>query len=181
MRRMSLFCYCIVILIVTCILVIPADAQGKRGPSRPEERAKAIALAHHLEDEPLAADAANARKWLTIWLIEIPDISVEFCSSILGPDLATKKNNATKISVQMMFSQMAFTIENPDKANDRTAVFVAGVKGALKAYQAIQKEEPKTQFKSLDDLLVRQQNGTLEDAVRQSVAANCKQNVVGSK
>jgi|CZKC01.1.fsa_nt_gi hypothetical protein len=81
----------------------------------------------------------------------------------------------------MMYSQLAFMIENPDKAKDRTAVSVAGVKGALKAYQAIQKDKPKGQFKSLDDLLAQQQNGTLDGAVKQSVAANCKQNVGGGK
>jgi hypothetical protein len=67
-------------------------------PVYPEERAKAVALAHQLEDQPLGPGAADARKWLTIWLIEIPDISVEFCPSALGPDLVIKKNNATEIS-----------------------------------------------------------------------------------
>lgn len=181
MRRTIICRCCILILIAACISIVPAGAQQKRGPSTPEERAKAVALAHQLEDQPLGPGAADARKWLTIWLIEIPDISVEFCPSVLGPDLVIKKNNATEISAQMMYSQLAFMIENPDKAKDRTAVFVTGVKGALKAYQAIQKDKPKTQFKSLDDLLAQQQNGTLDGAVKQSVAANCKQNVGGGK
>jgi hypothetical protein len=160
---------------------VPASAQQKRGPSTPEERAKAVQLAHHLEDQPLANDAVAARRWMTVWLTEIPDITVEVCFSVLGNDLDPKKNYASEISVQMIYSQAAFIIENPDKAKDRQEVFAAGVKGALKAYQAIQKEKPKTKFKSLDDLLARQQNGTMEEAVKQSVATNYKQNTPRQK
>ena len=173
MYMTAVFRYCTALLMACCLAIIPACAQQKRGPSRPEERAKAVALAHQLEEQPLGPGAADARKWLTVWPIEIPDISVDFCPSVLGPDLNTKKNNATEISVQTMYSQLAFMIENPDKTKDRDAVFVAGVKGALKAYQAIQKDKPKTQFKSLDDLLAQQRNGTLEDAVKKSVLNNC--------
>jgi hypothetical protein len=176
MRRKNMLRYCVLVLVAASFAIVPSGAQQKRGPSTPEERAKAVMLAHQLEDQPLGPGAADARKWLTVWLIEIPDISVEVCPSVLGPGMDSKKNNSTEIWTQMMYSQLAFMIENPDKAKDRDAVFVAGVKGALKAYQAIQKDKPKTQFKSLDELLAQQQNGTLDDAVRKSVAVNCKPN-----
>jgi hypothetical protein len=181
MYMTAVFRYCTALGMACCLAIIPASAQQKRGPSTPEERAKAVALAHQLEEQPLGPGAAEARRWLTRWVIEIPDISVEVCPSVLGSDWDSKKNNATEIWVQMMFSQLAFMIENPDKAKDRDAVFLAGVKGALKVYQAIQKDKPKTKLKSLDDLLAQEQAGTLDEAVRQSVATNCKQNVGGGK
>jgi len=177
----GLFRYCSALLMLLCVSMIPARAQQQRGPSTPEERAKAIKLAHHLEEQPLESDAPAARKWLTVWLTEVPDISVEICFSVLGKDLDPKKSYSTEISDQMIFSQAVFIIENPDKAADRDAAFVAGVKGALKVYQAIQKEKPKTKYKSLDDLLAQLQNGTLEAAVKQSVAENCRQNAPGQK
>jgi hypothetical protein len=181
MRRTSIFHCCVAILIAVCLVTLPVSAQQKRGPSTAEERAKAVQLAHHLEDEPLASDAVAARRWLTVWLTEVPDITVEVCFSVLGKDLDPKKSYSTEISVQMIYSQAAFVIENPDKATDRDAAFVAGVKGALKVYQAIQKEKPKTKYKCLDDLLAQLQNGTLEAVVKQSVAENCKQNAPGQK
>ena len=57
---------CIFILIAACISVVPSHAQQKRGPSTPEERAKAVTLAHQLEEQPLGPGAADARKFAVV-------------------------------------------------------------------------------------------------------------------
>src|SRR6202044_1724377 len=72
--------------IVACLFFIAAlqvaptqvGAQ-QRGPSTPQERARAIQTAKSLQAEPLAADIQEDREWLVKWLIEVPDISVKLC------------------------------------------------------------------------------------------------------
>ena len=51
----------------------------QRGPSTPEERTRAVKIAHDLENDPLAKDAKEQRDWVIQWIIEIPDITVDVC------------------------------------------------------------------------------------------------------
>ena len=48
------------------LLISPSLAQQKRGPSTPEERAKAVQFAHDLESNPLNPQAKNEREWFTL-------------------------------------------------------------------------------------------------------------------
>ena len=148
---------------------IPAGAQQKRGPSTPEERAKAVQFAHDLENNPLGPQAKSEREWLTLWLIDVPDITVEICSRLLGPELPDKKKYGTEIFSQLMFAEAAFMIENPDKANDGISVHTAGVSSALKVYEAILKERPKAQLKALDEIIARRDKGELQERVKEEM------------
>ena len=67
------------VLTLFVFIGLSTAAQRKRGPSTPEERAKAVQFAHDLEANPLGPQAKNEREWLTLWLIEVPDITVEVC------------------------------------------------------------------------------------------------------
>ena len=69
----------------------------------------------------------------------------------------------------MPFSQAKFIIENPDKANDEAAVQLAGVEGVLRMWQAIKTAKPKAKFALMDELLQKQQAGTLAEHVRAGV------------
>jgi hypothetical protein len=55
----------------------------ERGPSTSEERTKAVQFARDLEADPLGPNAKEERSWITVWLIQIPDITVKFCTSLL--------------------------------------------------------------------------------------------------
>src|SRR5215813_133622 len=117
-----------------------AQSQEKRGPSTPEERAKAVQIARALEIDPLQRDNKDMRAWFTLWLIEVPDISVQVCGEELGPVFRQKdrdKNFVTEIFSQSMFSAASFVIEHPDEAKNPIPVYTAGVEGSLKAYQSI--------------------------------------------
>jgi len=148
---------------------LSTSAQQKRGPSTPEERAKAVQFAHDLETNPLGPQAKNEREWLTLWLIEVPDITVEVCPRLLGSELPDKKKFGTEIVSQLMFSEAAFMIENPDKAKDSISVHAAGTNGALKVYEAILKEHPKAQLKSLDEITSRRDKGELQNYVQEAM------------
>lgn len=163
------------LLLAIFLLTIPAGAQQKRGPSTPEERAKAVQFAHELENNPLGPQAASEREWLTLWLIDVPDITVEVCSRLLGPELPDKKKFGTEIFSQLMYSEAAFMIENPDKVQDSVSVHAAGVAGALKVYEAIRKERPKVQLKVLDEIVARRDKGELQEHVKEAMKYCTKQ------
>ena len=55
-------------LVLGFISVRAVRAQD-RGPSTPEERAKAVKIAHDLENDPLATDAKEQRTWVIQWII----------------------------------------------------------------------------------------------------------------
>jgi carboxypeptidase Q len=150
-----------------------AQNEQKRGPSTPEERAKAVQTAHALEADPLQAGNKDMRTWFTLWLIEIPDITVQVCGEELGPifhESNRDKNFVSEIFGQSMFSSASFIIEHPDQAKDAVAVYTAGVEGSLKAYQSILKTHPEAKWPFLDDLIVKRQNDELAKYVEKATA-----------
>ena len=147
------------------------QSQEKRGPSTPEERAKAIQVARALESDPLQPGNKDMRQWFTLWLIEVPDITVPVCGEELGPVFHEKnrdKKFVTEIFTQSMFSSASFVIEHPDEAKNPISVYTAGVEGSLKAYQSILKQHPEAKWPFLDDLIVKQQNGELAKHVEKA-------------
>jgi len=69
-------------------------AAAPRGPSTPEERTKALQIIHHLETDPLA-DTKDERQWLTLWLVEVPDIHVPLCTEFF-PSLLRDSDSKKK-------------------------------------------------------------------------------------
>jgi hypothetical protein len=145
----------------------PGRAQT-RGPSTPEERARAVKVAHELEDDPLAKDAKRSREWMIQWIVEIPDITVDVCFDYFGALPDPPKGHSTEITNQMVLSSAAFMVEHPDKAKDEQAVALAGMLGALKAYQAILKQDSAARWAHLDKLIQMREQGKLDDYVAET-------------
>lgn len=148
-------------------LVTTASAQNKpqRGPSTPEERKTAVEIATYLENHPLAKDAKDKRAVLLGFLVEVPDVNVYLCTAVFGSEKEFKGDYQADLLVQSSFSQAKFIIENPGKATDKGAIFLAGVEGTLRTWSAIKAEKPKAKFPLLDVLLEKQKNGTLAEHV----------------
>jgi hypothetical protein len=161
------------VILIACSLAAAQAQTTQHPPSTPEGRAKMVEVAKSLEAEPLGPQSTAQRKWAIVWLVEVPDISVKVCGNLLGPVLQTKKNNAPEIFAQLLPSEAAFVISNPDKAKDDVAVYMAGVEGALRAYENILKAKPKGKFPFLDDLIEKRNQSHLLEYV-QSAAARCK-------
>jgi len=121
----------------------------------------------------LSKDATAAKEWLTMWLIEVPDISVKVCGTLLGPVLESKKNYSAELVQQLMYSSAAFVIRNPNNAKDDAAVYQAGVEGSLRAYEAILTAKPKARWPFLDDLLAKRSAGQLPAYIA-SAMPECK-------
>ncbi len=149
------------------------SAVPPRGPSTAEERQKALEVVRHLEADPLAKNAKDERGWLTVWLAEVPDITVSLCTAFYPPLLESKKNHAAELAVQSAFSMGAFVIEHPEKAQDENAKYLAGVEGTLRAYESILQKEPKARWPVLDELVAKREKGELAAFVEATVP-RCK-------
>jgi carboxypeptidase Q len=160
--------------LIGSIAISPCLAQSSgRGPSTPEERNKAVQTARKLQMDPLSPDAQADREWLVKWLIEVPDISVKLCSSILGDLGDSKTGKPGALIATMLASEAAFVIENPKKAQDLEAIYLAGLDGSLNAYQSLRKADPAYRVKHLDDLLSMREEGKLPRYIKDA-AKKCK-------
>lgn len=168
--RVSLVLITAALLLLTAIAGAPLLGAA-RGPSTPEERQQALRLTKALEDDPLNKDAKTARKWLLGWLTEIPDISVEMCPALFGKKFEVSKEFAGEIALQQSLSGAAYKIEHPDQAGDKLAVALAGVEGALRAYEAILLSKPEAHLTSLDTLLQARIEGKLKEVVARNLKA----------
>jgi hypothetical protein len=144
-----------------------AQSQG-REPSTAEERARAVKVAHELEENPLSKDAKEQRDWMIQWIVEIPDITVNVCFDYFGTLPHPPKGHSAEITKQMVLSSAAFMIEHPDKAKDEQAVALSGLLGAMKAYQAILKQDSASRWAHLDKLIQMREQGKLDDYVSET-------------
>ncbi len=158
-------------MLICCSLSTAQDAP-KRGPSTADERQRFLQITRKMADAPLDPGLRADRDWALRWLIEIPDINVDVCNAPLGDFMNAHYKYTPQIIGQLTFSTGAFIIEHPDKAKDRDAQYVAGIEGALHAYQSILKIKPDATAKQLDDLLEKQKKGTLAAFVRASCQSN---------
>ena len=169
LRKISLLAF--VLAFVGC--ASSAYAQNKRDPSTPEERKRAVEMATFLEKNPLAKEAKDQRAALLYFLTEAPDITINLCLNVLGEPKRLKGDHEAELMGQLAFSQAKFIIENPDKAQDNAAVYLAAVEGVLRTWQAIKETKPKAKFGLMDELLQKQQAGTLAEYVRDGMKG-CK-------
>lgn len=155
----------VIVSVVLGLISVRAVRAQQRGPSTPEERARAVKIAHDLEDDPLAKDAKEQREWVIRWIIEIPDITVDVCFDYFGKTPDPPRGRSMEITNQMVISSAAFMIEHPDKAKDEQAVALSGLLGAIKAYQAILKQESASRWAQMDKLILMREQGQLDEYV----------------
>ncbi len=156
------------LLVVTLFASHAGSAQEQRGPSTAEERARAVKVAHQLEEDPLGKDAKEQRAWMIQWIIEIPDITVNVCSEYFGSLPNPPRGHSQEVFTQMMLSSAAFMIEHPDKVKDEQAVALAGLLGSLKAYEAVLKQDPSAHWAYVDRLVRMRDQGKLDDYVTET-------------
>jgi hypothetical protein len=160
----------LVVFSVSLISFSTADSLAQK-PSTPEERARLVSIAQKLEANPLDPALKSEREWAIKWLIEVPDIHVGICPSILGD--YRKYKYSSEITTQILLASAKFSIESPDQANDAAAQYIAGAESALKAYTAILQQDSKAKSKPLDDDLEKQSQGKLKDFLRDTAAKQC--------
>ncbi len=156
-----------VVIVLLVAASLPAAAK-MRGPSTPEERAQALQYVQSLEDHPLAKDSLEKRMWLTEWLVQIPDVTVNVCCKELKALEALDKVNDTysnQLRMQVYYSQLAFQLQHPDEKSTAT-IQAAGLAGTLRAYRAIQQFDPSAKYPLLDNLMSLERQGKLQKYVQ---------------
>ena len=130
-----------------------------------------IKAARFLEAKPFDKDAKEMRGRAVLFIIQTDQVSVTVCGGDLMKPLLDKKNkNGSELIGQYTIGMAAFKLENPDKKNDENAAQLAGIESALKAYEAMVKEKPKTSLAGMDDLIAKRNKGELKGLVD---AADC--------
>jgi hypothetical protein len=152
---------------------LPSHA-ADRGPSTPEERKQALDYIHDFEANPLGPNAIHEREWVIKWVIEIPDVHVNFCSSILDKMNRSDKKDGPALLAAMMMGQTEFVLQSADRQRGQSAEYQAGVEAVLRVYEALLKVNPKDRQPYLDDLLQRREAGTLEQFVKDREAESCR-------
>ncbi len=144
--------------------------QAKRRPSTAAERTSAAKAARELELDPLGPDA-EARRKVAMVVLEAPDIQVPLCAGVLASFANESAPHHGLLLQQMLFSTMAFMIEQPERASDFQAAYLAGVLGALKAYAKVREVEPAARSPFLERMLDLQKRGALEAFYRKETAS----------
>ena len=156
MRRAWYFTF----LLLSFNLLIAAQNDSQRGPSTAEERKRFVEITKKLEQDPLNPELRADRDWALKWLEDIPDITVNMCTPVLGDLGDSGYRYGPQVGAQFGLAMAAFIIEHPDKATDVNAQYLAGVESALRA-----------KSEELDELLARQAQGRLADVVRSRAKA----------
>lgn len=152
-------------------LLLPGAGElwAERGPSTPKERAKALRLVRELETDPFGDKSTDSRRWLALWLLDVTDLQVRYCVEVLGGTPAAQRKVRPELLAQIPWSGVAYLIENPSKS--KAEIYLAGVEGALRAYEAMIRTRPDVRAPLLDDLLARRAAGELAAYVAGTSAA----------
>jgi len=143
-----------------------------RGPSTPEERARFVALVRSLERDPLAENTNSIRQQLRDWAMEVPDIRFKVCPGLLG-DAVGNYRYSGEVTLQVMLSGAALTIEDPGRARDDARVYTAGVEGALRTYEVLMTSTSDAHSAVLDDLVEMRERGDLFDHIAKLAQDKC--------
>ena len=161
-------------LLLFCVST-PAFAQSSSDsdakPSTPADRQRFLTVTHKLEQDPLDESLRQDRSWALKWLEDVPDINVSICPPVLGELPQSQYRYIRQIAAQFSLEMAAFIIEHPQQVNDTNAQYLAGVEGALRAYKSILKTQPMATSAILEGLLNMQDQGKLEQWVRERARA----------
>src|SRR5215472_14901976 len=152
--------------VVLSLCVVTPQRVAAQGTSTPEERARWAEITHKLESNPLDESVNKDGEAALNRLSNAHDIHVPLCPALLSEFNDAKYKYRHEVTRQYMLASGAFIIENPDKAGDTNAMNLAAVESVLKVYSGILQQKPDAKWKTLDDLLKKQSQGKLDDAVR---------------
>src|SRR6266436_1896898 len=164
MHRKHIFWILVFVLVVFSVTSTPKAAA--QGTSTAEERARWAEITHKLESNPLDESVDKEGEWALNRLSNAHDIHVPLCPALLGEFNDAKYKYRHEITRQYMLASGAFIIENTKKAGDTNAMNLAAVESVLKVYSAILQQKPNAKWKPLDELLKKQSQGKLDDALR---------------
>lgn len=140
------------------------DAAPAREPSTKAERARVLRLAQAMQIErgldPRAAMLRDGA-WLDSWVREVPDFTFEPGPAFAWLEMAGSAGSGEVLRFGYTASAMAFQIEQPMPRPDPDAIAAAGMEGALRAYEALLRLDPKERSEKLDQARSARASGRL--------------------
>jgi hypothetical protein len=152
--------------VVLFVSSVSLPCVAKMCPLAEQNRERVLDYTHSLEDHPLAKDSLQKRMWLTEWIVQVPDLTVNVCCKGLESLDQVNDTYSNQLRMQAMYSQAAFQLEHPD-VKDNAAIQAAGLAGTLRAYRAIQRFDPSAKYPLLDNLISLERKGKLQKYVQQ--------------
>ncbi len=131
----------------------------QRGPSTPQERAQVLDLAKKLQETPLDTSLQSQRDHMTIVVVEAPDLNPTTCADEM-PWIKGKYRYANELNIVHLLSATAYLINNGPK-RDEQAAHLAGLEGAIKAYQAMVRQTGKAKWQPMEELVTKYTSGEL--------------------
>lgn len=156
---------------VAAFLLFTLCATATAEDATETDEAKFVRLTRHLEQQPLSDTDKSMRTWLLDWAAESPDITVVVCD-VLGNLHEESEHNGIYVT-QLVFGNAAFQIAHPDQRDDVQATQLAAARSALAAYRSVLAVEPDARIPVLDELLAKEDAGTLESHLTAVVAEKC--------
>ncbi len=155
--------------ILVCLgMLLGMAVAEERGPSTPDERKRALTVIEKLEADPMSPELKEDREWISKWIVEVPDLQIPFCASVVQPLLEERNSDPRKaLQLQHLLSMAAFQMKKPEEAKDPIKIQMAGARGLLRAYENIQRRMPMYKSEFMDELRIKDESGTLESFVRQ--------------
>lgn len=159
-------------LVLLSILLSISPVLGSAGqPGVQDESQMLIKTVSLLKEKPFDKEGDKMRQRALKWLIETDKVSVTVCSLMIS-QIEAKYKYKSDVFTQYTLGMAAFKLSNPDKAQDEAAAQLGGIESALRFYEAIVKEKPKTKSPFMDELLAKRAAGLLSAYV---AANNCKE------
>jgi hypothetical protein len=151
------------ILIAISTIIFAAQTSFAQG-----EKELVVKTAQALATAPLDKETKKMEEKALRWTIETEDVHLVACGGVFGLFSDKKNKNSPGMTSAYMIGMAAFRLENPTK--DENATQLAGLELALKVYEALVKEKPKTKNDGIEALLVKRGSGELAGVVN---AADC--------
>jgi len=164
-----------VIVLLALSLGVGAQEQ-ERGPSTPEERARAVRIAQALEARPTDLSLRDDYKWLLRWAAEEPDLAFSICPANMPWN--DKYEHGGDLAAVGLAATVAFVIQHPDEGKDAATAGFAAMESMLRAYQKIVEQDPQARSKEMDDVVEIQSQGKLEEYIRSRWTEACKNLVI---
>lgn len=144
--------------ILIAILIVAFAAQVSFAQN---EKELVIKTAQALATAPLDKETKKMEEKALKWTIETDDVHLIACGGVFSLFSDKKNKNSPDMTSAYMIGMAAFKLENPAKASDENATQLAGLELALKVYEALIKEKPKTKHDVIEALLVKRNSGEL--------------------
>jgi hypothetical protein len=124
-----------------------------------------IKAARAIETTPTSYETIKQREHSLKWLIETNDVHLIVCGGVFDLFSDKKNKNASEMTAAYTIGMGAFKLEFPAKAGDEDAAQLAGLNTALKTYESLVKEKPKTKFEKIESLIQKRDSNELAGIV----------------